>query len=127
MNNKRLGTEFEREVCSILHRDGWWVHFISPDNTGAQPFDIVACKDARCIAIDCKTSESHIFRFNRLEWNQVCAFDKWIECGNKEPLLFVKFDGKIMIVPYLHLKFNGKIHLERCIEYSKGFLQGWCE
>ena len=127
MNNKRLGTEFEREVCDILNRDGWWVHFMSPDNTGSQPFDIVACKNARCVAIDCKTSESHIFRFDRLEWNQVLAFDKWIECGNKCPLLFVKHKDKIRIVPYLAFKFSGKIPLGACEVYSNDFLQRWCE
>ena len=127
MNNKRIGTEFEIRVCKTLNSDGWWVHFITPDRRGAQPFDIIACKDARCIGIDCKTSKSNIFRMDRLEWNQILAFDKWIECGNKEPLLFVEFNGKIIVVPYLYLKFNNKIHLEKCTEYSNEFLQRWCE
>ena len=125
MNNKRLGTQFEREVCDILNRDGWWVHFISPDMKGAQPFDIIACKNARCFAADCKTSKDHIFRMDRLEWNQVLAFDKWIECGNKMPILLVKFEDRIKIVPYLDLKFSGKIDLRKCFDFSDSVLGAW--
>ena len=127
MNNKRLGTEFEREVCDILNRDGWWVHFISPDARGAQPFDIIACRDARCIVADCKTSKDHIFRINRLEWNQILAFDKWIECGNKCPILIVKFGDCIKFVSYNELKIYGKVDLKSAFEFSGALLRWWVE
>ena len=58
MNNKRRGTEFERQMCDILAKKGYWVHFIVPDARGAQPFDIIACRDGRPVAIDCKTSST---------------------------------------------------------------------
>ena len=39
MNNKKLGTEFEREAVTLLSQKGYWVHFITPDSRGSQPFD----------------------------------------------------------------------------------------
>lgn len=117
MNNKRLGTEFEREVCDQLRKDGYWVHFMSPDNRGAQPFDIVAVRYGVAFAIDCKTSKDHIFRVDRLEDNQVMAFEKWIACGNNEPVLFVKYKDSIKIVPYSELVDDGKADLDSCIDY----------
>ena len=120
MNNKRLGTEFEREMCEILREDGYWVHFMSPDNTGAQPFDIIAVKNGYAIASDCKTSESPIFRMNRLEWNQVSAFDYWIKCNNGNPVIWVKYKGDIYLVMYLQLKMLGKVDLRRFEPWYRG-------
>ena len=125
MNNKRLGTEFEREVCDILNRAGWWVHFMSPDARGAQPFDIIAVKHRCAVAIDCKTSASKIFKIDRLEDNQIMAFDKWITCGNVPPVVFVKHAGKIRLVPYGVLKMLKKIDLSKTDEYSDDTLWGW--
>ena len=45
MNNKDIGNQFEREICEILAKNGWWVHFISPNKSGAQPVDIIAVRD----------------------------------------------------------------------------------
>lgn len=114
MNNKRLGMSFEKEVCNILRGAGWWVHFISPDVTGAQPFDIIAVKNRAAMAIDCKTSVKPIFSISRLEENQILAFDKWIACGNLEPLVFVKYDGDVYFIPYLKLKSQERVDVREC-------------
>lgn len=111
MNNKERGTQFEREICEILAKDNYWVHFISPDHRGAQPFDIIAVKDDHALAADCKTCESSTFRIERLEDNQVMAFEKWIACGNLDPILFVKHGDDIYLVPYGVLKEKGKVKL----------------
>lgn len=126
MNNKRLGTGFEREVCEQLRKDGFWVHFITPDMRGAQPFDIIAVKYGVALAIDCKTSKSHIFRFNRLEENQIMAFERWIERGNGDPLLFVKYNDDIKVVSYGRLRFaNGrKVDLNKCSSYFNNSMRG---
>ena len=50
MNNKIIGTAFEKEMCELLANRGYWVHFITPDNRGAQPFDIIAVKDGKAFA-----------------------------------------------------------------------------
>ena len=111
MNNKKLGTDFENEMCEILAHMGYWVHFIVPDSRGAQPFDIIAVKDGKAYAIDCKTSASKRFPFSRLEENQILAFEKWMKCGNSEPCIAVKYDDKIYLIYYLYLKKTGVVKL----------------
>ena len=112
MNNKKLGTAFEQEMVKILSENGYWVHFISPDNRGAQPFDIVAVKNGIALAADCKTCEDHIFRISRLEENQKMAFEKWLACGNIEPLIFVEYKNGIKVIKYTDLKRDGKVDLD---------------
>ena len=111
MNNKKLGTEFEREVCDILNRNGYWVHFITPDARGAQPFDIIAVKNGNAYAIDCKTCAAKSFNISRLEDNQIMAFEKWMACGNTIPCIFVKHDGHIQVINYAELKELKSIRL----------------
>lgn len=106
MNNKRLGTAFEREFCELMAARGWWVHFIAPAANGGQPFDVIAVKAGRAMAIDCKTSVKRMFSINRLEENQKMAFEKWKACGNEEPLVAVKYKGNIYLIPYSHLKME---------------------
>lgn len=104
MNNKRLGTEFERELCELLAKIGYWVHFISPDRSGAQPFDIIAVKKCKAYAIDCKTCESDVFNISRLEDNQIFAFERWLRCENTQPIIAIKHKGDIKILYYEYLK-----------------------
>lgn len=111
MNNKRLGTAFEREVCELLSHNGYWVHFISPDSRGAQPFDIVAVKGGKAKAIDCKTCVNKRFTLARLEDNQIYAFEKWLKCGNDMPLIFIKHQEKIYVVKYSDLKEKKSVQL----------------
>lgn len=112
MNNKEIGTQFERELCDELAKRGFWTHFINPDNSGAQPFDIIAVKNGRAYAIDCKTCEANRFNIKRLEDNQVFAFGRWIECGNINPLIAVKHDDKIIWIDYVALLINRSILLD---------------
>lgn len=111
MNNKKLGTAFENFVCRKLAEDGWWVHFMSPDNRGAQPCDIIAVKCGEAIILDCKTSKDHIFRIGRLEDNQVYCFEKWCRCGNGDAYIAVEYKDKCLFIPYSVLKAKGKIDL----------------
>lgn len=112
MNNKLIGIDFEKLVVQKLAKAGFWVHFIAPDTRGAQPFDVIAAKDGVTIVGDCKTSKEHLFRMSRLEENQKMAFEKWLACGNTEPLIFVQYNGQIKIVEYSVLKSAGKVDLD---------------
>lgn len=112
MNNKELGTQFEQEMCEMLKQDGWWVHFIEPKPNGAQPFDIIAVKQGRAIAVDCKTSATSRFDIKRLEDNQICAFEKWIACGNSMPYVAVRYCGEVYMIDYIYLKNRKVIDLE---------------
>lgn len=113
MNNKKLGTEFEREVVRLLSQQGYWVHFINPNESGSQPFDIIASKDDKPIVLDCKTSAVKTFRIDRLEENQILAMERWFERGNNKAFVYIKYNEKVYAIPYLMLKGLGKIDLER--------------
>lgn len=113
MNNKKLGSDFEKEACKILSDMGYWVHFMTPDVRGAQPFDIIAVKNGVPFAIDCKTSVSKKFSLSRLEDNQIFAFERWKKCGNNEPLIFVKYQDKALVVTYANLKDRKTVDLEK--------------
>lgn len=112
MNNKKLGTQFEQRICKMLNHDGWWVHFIEPKQSGAQPFDIIAVRHGRAVAIDCKTCAKNTFSIDRLENNQIFAFDKWKACGNSDPYVIVEHDDDIYVIPYSYLKENKTMKLE---------------
>ena len=111
MNNKRLGMAFEKRIVNELSRAGYWVHFISPDCRGAQPFDIIYAKYGTAYVGDCKTSKDHVFRIGRLEENQKMAFEKWKACGNTDPVIFVEYNGEVKKVSYFELKKRGKVDL----------------
>lgn len=113
MNNKVIGTEFEQKVVDTYAKRGYWVHFIVPDSRGAQPFDIIAVKDGNAFAMDCKTCKANVFNINRLEDNQIMAFEKWLRCGNTMPLVIVEHGSKIYIVRYDKLKEKRSINLEK--------------
>ena len=117
MNNKALGTAFERELCQLLQQNGMWVHFIEPNKAGAQPFDIIAVANNVPIAIDCKTSARGTFPISRLQDNQIFAFDKWLECGNEYAVIAVKFDGQIYFIDYEWLKEEEKLKLADCSKW----------
>lgn len=112
MNNKQLGTEFENEMCKELSEAGYWVHFVTPDKRGAQPFDIIAVKHNLPFAIDCKTSVKRIFSIERLEDNQILAFEKWERCGNRNAFIAIKYKEQILLLQYHQLKAMGKVDLE---------------
>lgn len=112
MNNKTRGTRWERQFCDILAREGYWVHFMAPDNHGAQPFDVIAVKDGAAFAFDCKTCAAKNFSISRLESNQIMAFEKWLSCGNTEPQIAVLHDNKVSLIGYLRLKEKRSINLE---------------
>ena len=112
MNNKQKGSDFERRFCRYLGRLGFWVHFLSPDSTGAQPFDVIAVRRGNAYAIDCKTSVRKVFPGSRLEDNQVLAFQRWLDCGNTMPQIAVEYEGRVYLVPFCRLMNEEKVDLE---------------
>lgn len=70
------GREFENQAVKELHKAGYWVHRIAPDESGQQPFDIIAIKGNTICVYDAKViSEGHRFPFSRIEDNQLNAFE----------------------------------------------------
>lgn len=118
MNNKRIGTDFEREFCKNLADNGFWVHFITPDRTGSQPFDVIAVYNNSAFAFDCKTCDAPTFSANRLEDNQVMAFKKWLECGNDNAYIAIKHKGNVYLVPYIVIIAMKSVRISEMITFD---------
>ena len=113
MNNKKLGTRFEKRVCEYLASECYWAHFITPDNRGAQPFDIIAVRNGVAVAVECKTLSDtrNYFPISRLEDNQIMAFKKWRACGNALIYIAIEWQDKMYMVSYTDLEHFGKIDM----------------
>jgi Holliday junction resolvase len=120
MNNKQLGDKFEQEMVEWFATAGYWVHFLTPDKRGAQPFDIIAVRNGRAVVGDCKTSSRKTFSIDRLEDNQRLAFERWIACGNEVPYVFIKYRDVVWFVPYTYLLHTGKVALEADNNWAGG-------
>lgn len=121
MNNKKIGTQFEQEFCNLLAQHGYWVHFITPDRTGSQPFDVIAVRDGKAYAIDCKTCSKPYFGIDRLEDNQILAFERWLACGNSEPLIAIKHDDEVYICRYVLLNYYKSINIHQMWKAKEWF------
>lgn len=119
MNNKQLGTAFEREFCDMLKQAGFWVHFCNPSAAGAQPCDVIAVRNREAYLIDCKTSARATFKKDRLETNQICAFERWRECGNVNRYVAVKHKDNVYMIPVAYLFNHGIVELTDKFLYSK--------
>lgn len=86
-SNKKLGSDFEQEVCQILSEAGYWVHNFA-NRTNGQPVDIIASRLGHTMIIDAKVCSQGFFETRRLEENQILSMRKWFECGNLEAYLF---------------------------------------
>lgn len=100
MSNKKDGSAFEREFAEKLSANGYWVHLLR-DNQNGQPFDLIAVRDGKAYAIDCKDCTSEKFPLSRIEENQKTAMGLWMECGNNEPMFALRFPSqKIRLLKY---------------------------
>lgn len=101
INNKKTGSQFEKEFCQHLAENGWWAHFLTPSASGAQPFDIIALRGRDVYAIDCKTCADDKFPISRVEDNQWFAFRSimWkstnVKCG-----LAILYNDELYYVPF---------------------------
>lgn len=111
MNNKIIGTQFERRFVEMLAKRGFWVHFIEPNRQGAQPFDIIAIKDDKPYAFDCKTSVRNKFSYNRLEVNQVSSFTKLRSVGCEHIYISVLYDDDVYLIRFEELMEKGQVEL----------------
>ena len=103
MINKKLGNDFEQELCEILADAGYWVHNFANRKNG-QPADIIAVKNGGAYLIDAKVCSYEVFPFRRIEDNQHLAMDMWIECNNIEPYFALKCRNEIYMVGYRTIK-----------------------
>lgn len=103
MINKKIGNDFEQELCEILADTGFWVHNFANRKNG-QPADIIAVKNNKSFLIDAKVCSFEVFPFRRIEDNQHLAMDIWIECGNTAPYFALRARNDVYMVPYDTIK-----------------------
>lgn len=94
------GEKFERVFCELLKEDGYWALRIPKNNTGAQPFDILAISGDSMLAVDCKVCKSNRFPLSRIEDNQWLAFKMLAERTNARIGIAVYHNGQVFMIPY---------------------------
>lgn len=103
-NNKKEGTEFEKNFAFILSKNGFWVH-IFQDNKNGQPCDVMASRNGHTYLFDCKDCQRDTFRLSRMEENQLNAMALFEETGNSRGRFVVRFPGnEIYLSDYRTLK-----------------------
>lgn len=90
MNNKKLGNDFEKDLCLKLRACGFWAYNCPPTHAG-QPVDIIACIKDRAILIDCKVCSGDKFKLSRIEENQNLSMRFFRKCGNYSTYFAFKF------------------------------------
>lgn len=104
MTNKKLGNDFEQELCEILAGYGFWTHNLAMNKSG-QPADIIAVKDTKAYLIDAKVCSSRGFALSRMEENQDLAMDLWHERGNGQGWFAIKLPtNEIYMIPHFCIK-----------------------
>ena len=127
MNNKLIGNAFEQDFIKHLSSLGYWCTYLEgAAYTQAQPCDIIACKDGKVWAIDCKTlnNKSGLFPINRIEENQRLAYKRFKKCGNENFFLAILWNNNIYFVPLFELLFEEKsIDLKQKIAIWRSFYE----
>lgn len=103
------GREFENHVVKLLKAEGYWVLRIPQNESGQQPFDILAIKGKRILAYDAKVlSDGHRFPLDRIEDNQYNAFELMEKKTGAEEI------GLLILDDLGSIRFMGidKIHTE---------------
>lgn len=101
MSNKKLGNDFEQELCEKLSGYGFWVHPLAMNKAG-QPADIIAVKNKTAYLVDAKVCSSRGFALSRMEENQELAMGLWEECGNGQGWFALKvLTDEIYMIPHI--------------------------
>lgn len=105
MTNKKLGNDFEQELCLKLSENGFWVHSMAMNKAG-QPADVIAVRNKVAYLIDAKVvSSSRGFALSRVEENQDLAMDLWNERGNGQGWFALKIPtNEIYMIPHFCIK-----------------------
>jgi Holliday junction resolvase len=106
MTNKKLGNDFEQELCEKLSEYGFWCHNMALNKSG-QPADIIAVKNKIAYLIDAKVvSSPRGFTLSRVEENQDLAMDLWNERGNGQGWFAFKIakTNEIYVMPHFTIK-----------------------
>jgi Holliday junction resolvase len=101
MTNKKLGNDFEQELCERLSGHGFWCHNMAMNKAG-QPADIIAVRNKTAYLIDAKVCSSKGFALSRVEENQELAMILWKESGNGQGWFAIKLPTEeIYMIPHI--------------------------
>lgn len=103
MTNKKLGNDFEIELCERLSEYGFWCHCMAMNKSG-QPADIIAVRNKVAHLIDAKVCSSRGFALSRVEENQDLAMDLWNDKGNGQGWFALKIKDEIYMIPHFCIK-----------------------
>lgn len=104
MTNKKLGNNFETELCELLSEQGFWAHNFAQNQDG-QPADVIAVKNKKAYLIDCKVCSTRKgFDLSRMEDNQDLSMELWRSCGNGEGWFAVKIESQVYMLSHLTVK-----------------------
>lgn len=129
MNNKILGSNFEKDFANFLASKNYWVHFIEgAAHTGSQPCDIVAIKRDFPELYDCKTlnNKNGLFPISRIEENQRLAFERLRKCKNHRTnfALAILWNNDVYYVFFDDIDFEKKsIDLKKIYPTWEGFYE----
>lgn len=108
-SNRKVGNNFEQDLCEILFGNGFWTHNLAQNQAG-QPADVIAVRNRRAYLIDCKVcSTSKGFSLKRMEDNQDLSMTLWQECGNGEGWFAILLAGQIYMIPHTVIKAYPKL------------------
>ena len=133
MTNKKLGNDFEQELCEKLSEYGFWVHNLAMNKAG-QPADIIAVKNKKAYLIDAKVCSSRGFALSRVEDNQELAMDLWNERGNGQAWFALQVPtGEIYMIPHICIlafkRTQSYLSFDEIVEMGKplGKWVKWCK
>lgn len=93
---KTESARFEQAVCDALCANGFWAMRIVPNPSGGQPFDVIAARDGKAHAIECKVCQSGKFQLSRVEDNQIEGMKAFQAAGNMSTwFAFKRADGSV--------------------------------
>lgn len=123
--NKLSGNRFEMSFTSKLGSQGFWVHNFQ-QNFAGQPVDIIACRNGKVYLIDCKVCENGVFRFDRIETNQLGAMRMFAKRfgQSKSGWFALLYDSKIYMlsldeVEEWQTKRNNGVAVTNCVPYER--------
>lgn len=123
MSNKKIGNDFEAELCEMLSLHDFWCHNLAVKSEG-QPADVIAARNGKAYLIDCKVcSTNKGFALSRMEENQELAMTLWKECGNGDGWFAILLAGIVYMIPHFTIEAfaNSQAYLspKEIFEYGK--------
>lgn len=112
----------------MFHANGFWALRIPRNERGAQPFDILAIKDDKVYAVDCKVCARKTFSLDRIEDNQWIAMEIMAMQTNAIVGFLVYHNNQIFFLSYFDAIWARKRGLASIdLDGSRIFEISYCE